>query len=1053
MYSFEGEFRRRPQQSLGGASRAVAREELLKKAQVERNQREEKRRIVQSAITIQSFVRGSFSRQREKRISRAEFDETLKSQNSSDDLLHYQVGKLLHFYNELEDVNRLNFVLQSFLKDSKNIICLCVTQPARWLHKLKQLLLLNVRYLKNCVSPTTNISLSLRFIEVFTANETYLNLNQKCMDLKVDLDVNMASKILENVWDFVVRRNYFAVLRLVLENRVPDSLLSSARPPTPLASTLLDLFCRPLMVNSDKKLYFLQILLQDVFTEEFSPQISCFLLPALSKHENAISVDTLLTAIYRDNLIFSFRATPYLLYTFMYIINKQAYSLTEQQSAEYLICLQSLLQCVPLRKQRSEDCDSDDGEMVVEGNEMQSRVQEEIINMVNDVNHVNMIVSVLEDEKAFNQCVIAICWLCHLLLNHQKVAILNYRLLYTLAFKPAFFRLMWRSVVGITAPSEYGSTPLLQAISLGVFSMSSIQETLMLQLTVFCSLLNRLLSTLHDIEFYDQNSSGIKMMPFSLPEMANISATLKDVCMGLIELAYPDKKSSFNLDSLKGKGWKGADRNFPEVKRLDRLFRAVVSLLRQLYSRDCRQKFCPDGTWVARQYPVFLDRVADMYFADSRGRWSRPFVDPPDSTGEPPEEKRPPPSAVEARQLAVLREFPFAIRFRDRYRLFLSLIVKDKQDNQGELANFQLGPQIRITIRRNFIYEDASTSLSYQSEPNIKMRILVQLVNAVGLDEAGIDGGGVFREFLNELLKNCFDPNRGFFKTTNDRLLYPNPNVQRVVPDFGRHYYFIGRMLGKAIYENMLVELPLAGFFLAKILSRQTSDVDIHHLASLDPVMYRNLLYLKTYDGNVSDLGLDFTVMNSEFGENEVVELIPGGAEIPVTESNRINYIHLMADFKLNRQIKAQCQAFKEGLANVIDMEWLYMFDPNELQVLISGAQTAIDIDDLRNHTTYSGGFSASHPVIRAFWKVVEGFDEMRRRQLLKFVTSCSRGPLLGFRDLSPHFCIQSAGRELRLPTSSTCMNLLKLPEFDSEDLLKVKLIYAMESGAGFELS
>jgi ubiquitin-protein ligase E3 C len=32
-------------------------------------------------------------------------------------------------------------------------------------------------------------------------------------------------------------------------------------------------------------------------------------------------------------------------------------------------------------------------------------------------------------------------------------------------------------------------------------------------------------------------------------------------------------------------------------------------------------------------------------------------------------------------------------------------------------------------------------------------------------------------------------------------------------------------------------------------------------------------------------------------------------------------------------------------------------------------------------------------------------------------------------------------------------MNLLKLPEFKDEGTLKTKLLYAIESGAGFELS
>ena len=60
----------------------------------------------------------------------------------------------------------------------------------------------------------------------------------------------------------------------------------------------------------------------------------------------------------------------------------------------------------------------------------------------------------------------------------------------------------------------------------------------------------------------------------------------------------------------------------------------------------------------------------------------------------------------------------------------------------------------------------------------MKLRMQVQLINFAGLDEAGIDGGGLFREFMWELLQTAFDPNRGFFCATTDRLLYPNPQVR-----------------------------------------------------------------------------------------------------------------------------------------------------------------------------------------------------------------------------------------------------------------------------------
>ena len=88
-------------------------------------------------------------------------------------------------------------------------------------------------------------------------------------------------------------------------------------------------------------------------------------------------------------------------------------------------------------------------------------------------------------------------------------------------------------------------------------------------------------------------------------------------------------------------------------------------------------------------------------------------------------------------------------------------------------------------------------AFSPAAEPNLRLRMQVQLVNFAGLDEAGIDGGGIFREFMSELMKTAFDPNRGFFRHTSDQLLYPNPGARVLFEDFTRHYFFIGRILGK----------------------------------------------------------------------------------------------------------------------------------------------------------------------------------------------------------------------------------------------------------------
>ncbi|XP_014667379.1 PREDICTED: ubiquitin-protein ligase E3C-like [Priapulus caudatus] len=101
-----------------------------------------------------------------------------------------------------------------------------------------------------------------------------------------------------------------------------------------------------------------------------------------------------------------------------------------------------------------------------------------------------------------------------------------------------------------------------------------------------------------------------------------------------------------------------------------------------------------------------------------------------------------------------------------------------------------------------------------------------------------------------------------------------------------------------------------------------------------------------------------------------------------------------------------------------------------------------------------AGGYTEDRPTILMYWRVVEGFTENQKRLLLKFITSCSRPSLLGFKELFPPISIGNAGADIRrLPSASTCMNLLKLPQYPNDDLLSTKLLYAIESDAGFELS
>eukprot|EP00470_Lotharella_oceanica_P016778 CAMPEP_0170193562 /NCGR_PEP_ID=MMETSP0040_2-20121228/57116_1 /TAXON_ID=641309 /ORGANISM="Lotharella oceanica, Strain CCMP622" /LENGTH=370 /DNA_ID=CAMNT_0010442227 /DNA_START=415 /DNA_END=1527 /DNA_ORIENTATION=+ len=365
-------------------------------------------------------------------------------------------------------------------------------------------------------------------------------------------------------------------------------------------------------------------------------------------------------------------------------------------------------------------------------------------------------------------------------------------------------------------------------------------------------------------------------------------------------------------------------------------------------------------------------------------------------------------------------------------------------------VNFGHGAGVGIRIRRNRVLTDGFESLT-KIGPSIKGRIQVQFINEHGIQETGIDGGGLFKEFVTELLRDAFDPQLGLFKQTSHEFTYPNP-TSHANPNFSNHsayFQFVGMIVGKCLYDGIIIEPQFANFFLRKLLGYRNYVDD---LTSLDPEIYKNLIYLKK--NSAAGLELTFSVQRDVFGDSKAVDLIPNGSNIAVTDHNRMKFIYEMADFTLNREIAVQSRAFVHGLNSVIKPDWLRMFEAEELDRLISGTPV-IDVADLKANTAYAGGYDEKHELIRWFWSIIDtDLDEKERRSFLKFATSVSRSPLLGFQHLYPKFCIQrSSGDSENLPTSSTCMNLLKIPRYRSRAKLKEKLLYAIKASSGFYLT
>ncbi|KAI5476557.1 ubiquitin-protein ligase E3 C [Pseudohyphozyma bogoriensis] len=578
-------------------------------------------------------------------------------------------------------------------------------------------------------------------------------------------------------------------------------------------------------------------------------------------------------------------------------------------------------------------------------------------------------------------------------------------------------------------------------------------------LILLTELYGRCLLTLGDDEFYSEGpggSAGGGRNPLSLDEVVGFSGMLREL--------------GFTLFWEEGAGVEGKKVVGTNVG-LEELRALVTGVLVMIYARDSRRPFTPEGHWLMTSMFDLTSFIQTVVLEDERLE-----MDPDNEDFVAPQEEedefggifrrrrlatanRTRAAHLSKRQLAfisprlgILNNIPFVIPFETRVAIFRQFVDNDRKRLGIERDRYDRRRRHRATIRRNHLSGDSFDQLNGLG-PALKSSVEIVFIDEHGLEESGIDGGGLFKELLTSLSKEAFDTDRGLWLATKEQELYPNPHSYARDQAQLNWYGFIGRILGKALYEGILVDVRFAGFFLSKWLGKQSYLDD---LRSLDEELYNGLVFLKNYNGNVeADLSLNFTVTEDDFGVSRTIELIPGGADVPVTNENRILYIYLTSNYRLNGQIAKQCDAFFSGLSEIIPERFLRLFNQAELKILVGGVDQPISIADLKRHTVY-GGFpnDEANPTILDFWDIVEGFDKEERGLLVKFVTSCARPPLLGFEQLVPRFAIRNAGNDQeRLPTSSTCVNLLKLSEYTDKENMRRKLLYAIKSGAGFDLS
>ncbi|KAL4069938.1 hypothetical protein V8B97DRAFT_1900771 [Scleroderma yunnanense] len=369
-----------------------------------------------------------------------------------------------------------------------------------------------------------------------------------------------------------------------------------------------------------------------------------------------------------------------------------------------------------------------------------------------------------------------------------------------------------------------------------------------------------------------------------------------------------------------------------------------------------------------------------------------------------------------------------------------------QRDFNRKLIYYHSQPSMRptkgkreVTLRRNMILEDSYADVM-KARPDELKKWSIRFKG-----EDGLDYEGIFREWLTSLSREVFDPSYGLFQYSghNNNTLQINW-LSGMIPEHLSYFKFIGRIMGLAMFHRRVLDVYFTSSFYKLILGKKPSLSD---LKCVDTELHGRMVW--TLANDIADVvQLSFTITEDRFGETRKVELKPGGANIPVTEANKKEYVDSIVEYCIKTRVEKQLNAFMDGFKELMPLYLITVFDERELEFVVCG-MPEINIEDWISSTDYHG-YDKSDKIIEWFWQVVRSWPAECKSRLLQFITGTSRAPVNGFKDLQGsdgprRFTIDKSGDPSQLPRSHTCFNRIELPPYEDLESLEKKLLLAIE--------
>ena len=361
----------------------------------------------------------------------------------------------------------------------------------------------------------------------------------------------------------------------------------------------------------------------------------------------------------------------------------------------------------------------------------------------------------------------------------------------------------------------------------------------------------------------------------------------------------------------------------------------------------------------------------------------------------------------------------------------------------------------KLKINRDKVLEDSMKQFDTIN--------LFKELKIIFLGEESHDAGGLIREWLTILFQKILDKDTGLFQRSDtDEVGYIiKPNLYPS-KELLNKYYFIGRVLAKALLENLTVNCCFNKVIYQLILGEK---IELNDLVFIDRPLYKSMKHLVSMKEecgeNIALCEIYFTFdYEGENGRYHQEDLIQNGSNILVTQDNLDEYI----DKRIEYYTKSQLSGIREiirGINTIFPSDYLKIFTSDQLGLLINGTPF-IDTDDWRMNTKYKD-YQDYDNVIIDFWDIISNLSQEDLSNFLLFCTGSSRVPIGGFKSLESNrgqiskFEIVKTeyyeGKKNFL-RAHTCFNRLDLPNFPNKETLKEAIKFALENevlGFGIE--